>query len=188
MGASYCQWGGLTSRNIYNIYGSAHLASRDSAMLHLWNFYQFWLPASNTGNLPILGNPSTVGLLSFSNFWQVAKISWHAANSIPPDPPWFWIVPHIAHVINIGQEKAYFHGYLTLTFDLNFFQKSRVSSKIHPYTENQAPRSIGCGSRVCDGRKEGKLGNILWFLERGRCHHSKNVKFSMGTMEAFVWQ
>ena len=28
MGAGYCQWGGLTDRNICNIYGDAHLASR----------------------------------------------------------------------------------------------------------------------------------------------------------------
>ena len=28
MGAGYCQWGGLTDRNIYNIYGDAHLTSR----------------------------------------------------------------------------------------------------------------------------------------------------------------
>ncbi len=26
MGAGYCQWDGLTDRNIYNIYGDAHLA------------------------------------------------------------------------------------------------------------------------------------------------------------------
>ncbi len=28
MGAGHCQWGGLTDRNICNIYGGAHLASR----------------------------------------------------------------------------------------------------------------------------------------------------------------
>ncbi len=89
MGAGYCQWGGLTDRNIYNIYGDAHLASRYRAMLRLWDFYHFWHLARHTGNLPILGNLSRGGLMSFSNFWQVGKISWQAANSTPPDPPWF---------------------------------------------------------------------------------------------------
>ncbi len=34
MGAGHCQWGGLTYRNIYNIYGGAHLASRYRATHH----------------------------------------------------------------------------------------------------------------------------------------------------------
>ena len=82
-----------------------------------YNFHQFLDLASHTGNLPILGNLSR-GVLTFSNFWQVANISWHAANGTPPDPPWFGIVPHIAPVTKIGPEKAYFHRIFTLTFDL----------------------------------------------------------------------
>ena len=35
MGASHCQWGGLTDRNVCNIYGAATLASRYHAMLRL---------------------------------------------------------------------------------------------------------------------------------------------------------
>ena len=88
MGAGHCQCGGLTYRNICNIYGGAHLASCYRAML--WPgtfFFQIWHFASRTGNLPTPGNLSIGGLLSFSNFWQVAKISWHAANSTPSDPP-----------------------------------------------------------------------------------------------------
>ena len=156
MGAGYCQWGGPTDRNIYDIYRDAHLAPRSRAMLRLWDFYQFWHLPSHTGNLPILENPRG-GLLSFSNFWQVAKISWHAANSTPSDPPWFWIVPHIAPVTKIGPEKAYFHGSLTLTFDLwpQFAKKSQVSLEIHPHSEIQAPRPIGCSRRPCHIRKEG---------------------------------
>ncbi len=32
MGAGYCQWGGLTDRNICNIYGDAHLASGPTSL------------------------------------------------------------------------------------------------------------------------------------------------------------
>ncbi len=88
MGAGHCQWGGLTDRNICNIRGAAHLTSRYRAMLRLWDLDTFWHFASYTGNLRILGNLSGGGLPSFSDFWQVAKISWHAAKGTPPDPPW----------------------------------------------------------------------------------------------------
>ena len=119
MGAGYCQWGGLTDWNICNIYGDVYLASRYRMMLRLWDFYQFWHLASYTGNLPILGNPSGGGLQSFSNFCQVAKISWHAANGNPPDPPWSWLDAHLTSVTKIGPKNAYFWGFLTLTFDLD---------------------------------------------------------------------
>ena len=41
MGAGYCQWGGPTNRNICNIYGGVHLASRYRAMLRPWTFVKF---------------------------------------------------------------------------------------------------------------------------------------------------
>ncbi len=170
MGAGHCQWGGLTDRNICNIHGGEHLASCYRTMLRLWDFFQIWHLASHNGNLPILGDHSRGGLLSFSNFWQTAKNSWHAANSTPPDPPWSWIVPQIAPMTEIGPKKAYLHGYLTLTFDLwpQFVKKSQVRIEIYPHTENQAPTPIGCSRRACDGRLEGnlegKLGNILWYM------------------------
>ncbi len=155
MGAAYCQWGGLTDWNICNIHGEEHLASRCRAMLRTGTFSNL-AHCQPHWQLANTGNPSRGGPLSVYNFWQVAKFSWHAANSTPPDPPWFWIVPRIARVTKIGQEKAYFHGYLTLTFDLwpQFAKKSRVKIKIHPHTENQAPRSIGYCRRACDTRKE----------------------------------
>ena len=88
LGAGHCQWDGLTNRNICNIYGDEHLASRFRAMLRSGTFfYQIWHLASHNGNLPTPGDLSRGGLLSFPNFWQDAKISWHAANSTPPDPP-----------------------------------------------------------------------------------------------------
>ncbi len=66
-------------RNVCNILGDGHLASC-CTMLRPRTFSKFSTFASPTGNLPILVNlPS--GLLSFSNFWKDAKISWHAANS-----------------------------------------------------------------------------------------------------------
>ncbi len=54
-------------------------------MLRLLDFYQFWHLGTYTCNLSIPGNPSKGGLPSLSNFRQVAKISWHAANGTPPD-------------------------------------------------------------------------------------------------------
>ena len=137
--------------------------SRDASA---WDFFQLWHLSSHTGNLPTPGNLSRGGLLSFSNFWQVAKISWHAANSTPPDPTWSWIVPHMAHVTKIGPEKAYFRGFLTLTFDLwpRFCKNQHVKIKTHYHAKNLVRRSNGYGRRGCDthpeGRKEGKLGNI----------------------------
>ena len=41
MGAGYCQWGGLTDRNICNVFGGAHLASRYRAMLRIWDLNLF---------------------------------------------------------------------------------------------------------------------------------------------------
>ncbi len=118
MGAGHCQWGGLTDQNLCNIYGDAHLASRYRVILRPRNFSTFDTGlASHPGNLPILEHLSRRGFLPFSNFWQIAKISWHAANSTPSDPPWSWIVPHIALMTRIGLENACFHGHLALTFD-----------------------------------------------------------------------
>ncbi len=90
------------------INGDAHLASRDSAMLRLWDFYQFWHLASSTGNLPILGNRSRGGLPPLSNFWQVAKISWHAAKGTPPDRPWFCSDPYLTSVPKIVPKGQFF--------------------------------------------------------------------------------
>ena len=70
-------------------------------------FFQIWHLASHIGNLPIPGNLCTGGLLSLSNFWQVAKISLHAANCTLPAPPWSWVVPHIVPETKISPEKAY---------------------------------------------------------------------------------
>ncbi len=113
-----------------------------------WDFFQIWHLASHTGNLPILGNHSRGGPLSFYNFWQVAKISWHAANNTPPDPPWSSIVTHIAPVTKIGLEKAHFHGYLTLTLDLWPWnvKNQRAAIETYLHTENEALRSNGLSS------------------------------------------
>ncbi len=119
--------------------------------------FRIWHLASHTGNLPILGNLSRGGPQSFYNFWQVAKISWHAANSTPPDPPWSWIVPHISYMTKIGPEKAYFHGYLTLTFDLNLPQIIELAMR---YIGIPKLRPLGplaaAGVRVTHGRKARK--------------------------------
>ncbi len=143
MGAGHCQWGGLTDWNICNIHGDAHLASRYRAMLRFWDFYTFWHLASYTGSFPILGNLPGGGLPSFSTFWQVAKIRWHAAKSTPPDPPWSLIVPHIAPVTKIGPEKAYFSGFFTLTFDLwpltLICQKESSHTQVPPSCQKSGP-------------------------------------------------
>ncbi len=80
--------------------------------------YTFWHFASYTGNLPILENLSGGGLPSFFDFWQVAKISWHAAKGTPSDPPWPSMYPDLSPMTGLGPEKAYFQRFLTLTFDL----------------------------------------------------------------------
>ena len=162
MGAGHCQWSGFTDGNVCNIHGGEHLASHYRAMLRTATFIKF-------GNLPATLETCQYwetfieGAPSFYNFWQVAKICWHAANSNPPDPPWSWIVPHTAPVTKIGLEKAYFHGYLTPAFDLwpQFAKKSRVRIEIRSYIKNETPRSIGYSGRGRYGRlEEGKLGNI----------------------------
>ncbi len=144
--------------------------SRDASA---WDFFQIWHLASHTGNLPTPGNLSRGGLLSFSNFWQVAKISWHAANSSPSDPSRSWIVPHMAPVTKIGPEKAYFRGFFTLTFDLwpRFCKNQHAIPKTHHHAKIHVRRSNGCSRRGCDGRKEGRKarkyirmirGSLLW--------------------------
>ncbi len=134
------------------------LSRVDSAL----GLYHFWHLASYPGNLPILGNPSKGGLLSFSNFWQVANISWHAANRTPPDPPWSWIVPHMVPVTKIGPEKAYLRRFLTLTIDLwpCFVKNQHAIPKTHRHAKDHVRRSNGCGRKKCDTNPEGKLGNI----------------------------
>ncbi len=163
MGAGHCQWGGLTDRNICNIYGGAHLASRYHAMLRFWDFYQFWHLANYTANLPILGNLSKAGLPSFSKFWQVARISWHAAKSTPHDPPWSWIVTHIAPVTKIGQEKAYSKDFWPwpLTYDPD------LPKRVKPYSSpilipkiRFISSSAEAGGRRKDGRKARKYIKI----------------------------
>ncbi len=106
------------------------LALRYRAMLRRWDFYIFWHLASYTGNLPILGNLSGVGLPSFSNVWQVAKISWHAAKGTPPDPPWSWIVPNIASATKSAQKRHIFMDFRPrpLTFDRDFPKISKRPS------------------------------------------------------------
>ncbi len=150
MGAGYCQWGGLTDRNIYNIYGGYRV------MLRMWDFYQFWHLASHTGSLPILGNPSRGGLLSFSNFWQVAKIGWHAANSTPPDPPWPWIVPHTAPVTNIEKRHIFMDIWpWPLTHDLNLSKRVELASRsIHTPKIKPLGPLVAAGGSVTHGRKE----------------------------------
>ena len=128
--------------------------SRDASP---WDFSQIWHLASHTGNLPTPANLSRGGLLSFSNFWQVAKTSWHAANSTPSDPTWSRIVPHIAPVTKIGPEKAYFRGLLTLTFDLwpRFCKNQHAIPKTHHRAKNLVCMSNGCSRRECDTHPEG---------------------------------
>ncbi len=145
MGAGHCQWSGFTDGNVCNIHGGEHLASHYRAMLRTATFIKF-------GNLPATLETCQYwetfieGAPSFYNFWQVAKICWHAANSTPPDPP--WIVPHTAPVTKIGLEKAYFHGYLTLTLDLWPWnvKNQRTAIKTYLYTKNDASRSDGLGA------------------------------------------
>ncbi len=69
------------------------------------------------------------GFPSFSNFWQVAKISWHPAKGTPPDPPWSRSNTHLISVTKIDPEKAYFYGFPTLTFDLELQKISKLSPK-----------------------------------------------------------
>ena len=128
--------------------------------------FHIWQLASHTGNLPTPGSLSRGGLLWFSNVWQVAKFSWHAAKSTPPDPPRSWIVPHLATVTKIGPEKAYFCGFLTLTFDLwpRFCKNQHAIPKTHHHAKNHVRRTNGYARRGHnthpDGRKARKYIRI----------------------------
>ena len=86
-------------------------------------------------------------------------LSWHVANSTPPDPPWSWTVPHMAHVTKIGPEKAYFCETLTLTFDLWpwFWKNQHAIPKTDHHAENHVCRSNGCGRRGCDAHNDGRM-------------------------------
>ncbi len=64
IGAGHCQWGGCTDRNVCNIHGDAHLASRYRTMLRPGAFFRF-------GTLPVVGNLSRGGLLSFFNMLPI---------------------------------------------------------------------------------------------------------------------
>ena len=138
--------------NVCNIHGGGHLALRYRAMLQPGAFFKF-------GTLPALQNLSTGGSLSFYNFWQVAKISWHTANSTPTDPPWFWIVPHIAPVTKNGPEKHIFMDIWPLTYDPDW--QKRVKPYPRPsFIPNFKPlgplaAAVGSGTHIQkEGRKE----------------------------------
>ncbi len=83
---------------------------------------------------------------TFDYYGQDAKNSWHAAKSTPHDPPWSWPDHYLTFVPKIGQEKAVYCGFLTLTFNLDL-PKIGIRSKMSIYIQkNQVCRSIG-GSR-----------------------------------------
>ncbi len=89
-----CPWGPVIVSGvdlltkIYVIYMQMHTSHRAIARCFGPGLFNIWHLASHPGNLPILGRLSRRGFLPFSNFWHVAKISWHAANSAPSDSPW----------------------------------------------------------------------------------------------------
>ncbi len=105
-----CTWRGSTWR------GTPRIAlSRDASA---WEFLQSWHLASHNGTLPIAGNLSKGDALLIYNFWPIAKISWHAAKSIPLHPPWSWLDTYLTSITKICPENAVLCGFLTLTFDL----------------------------------------------------------------------
>ncbi len=98
--------------------------------------------------------------LSSYNIWQDAKNSWHAAKSTPHDPPWSWSDPYLTSVPKIGQEKAVFCVFLTLTFDPDL-PKISIRSPMSIYITKI--RSVGllaaAGEVVTDRRNHRPL---LW--------------------------
>ena len=144
--ASY-PWGPVTANGvdlmteIYVIYMEMHTSHR--ATVRCFGSGTF----TNFGTLP--------STLATCQYWEthLEEVSCrsltfgnlHAANSTPPDPLWFWIAPHIAPVTKNGPERAYFHRYLTLTFDL-WPQKPKnrqAAIRTHVSAKNGASRSNG---------------------------------------------
>ncbi len=120
--------------------------SRDASA---WVFLQIWHLASQSGNLPVLGDISRWRPLSFYNLWQAARISWHTAKGTSPDPLRSWMDQNLAAVTKSCWKKLFFCTFLTLTFDLwPWFTKIwHVVINVQPPTKNHVDRSIGCSRR-----------------------------------------
>ncbi len=132
-----------------------------------WDFYQICHLASHDGTLPIVGNLSRGGTLLFYNIWRAAKNSWHAAKSTPPDPHWSWWVTYQASLTRDCPEKAYFCGFLILTFDLWhwFTKKYSFSAQTYhhaQYEVNPSNSSAFLGLWHTDGQFVGNI--IIWMM------------------------
>ena len=109
--------------------------------------------ASQSGNLPALGDLSRSSPLLFYNIWQAAKISWHAANSTSPDPLWSWMDQYLAAVTKSCWKTLFFVLFWPwpLTYDPDLPKFGMRSSMSSPLPKIMSIGPLAAAGEVISG-------------------------------------